>query len=141
MNYYCPLCQRLSLNFFRINVLVLSVILVRSFSMNIYYCWIKISFNSNPESFQIFADEIVNSSMTLQIRVWIYQRGNQNPYIKEQTTQWRKKKVQKEKQRSTKHIYKAKSRVTRVPLKTGEISGVPEGYVDPAPLVAPVVLI
>jgi Na+-transporting methylmalonyl-CoA/oxaloacetate decarboxylase gamma subunit len=31
-----------------------------------------------------------------------YQRGNQNPYIeKEQTTQWRKEKVQKDKQRST----------------------------------------
>ena len=52
-----------------------------------------------------------------------------------------KKKLQKEKQRSTKHIYKAKGRVTRVPLKTGEISGVPEGSVDPATLVAPVVLI
>ncbi len=52
-----------------------------------------------------------------------------------------KKKVQKEKQRSTKHIYKAKGRVSRVPLKAGVISGVPEGSVDPAPLVAPVVLI
>ena len=29
--------------------------------------------------------------------------GNQNPYIEEQTTQWPKEKVQKEKQRSTKH--------------------------------------
>ena len=52
-----------------------------------------------------------------------------------------KKKEQKEKQRSTKHIYKAKGRVTWVPLKTGGISGVPEWSVDPAPLVAPVVLI
>ena len=58
-----------NLNSFRINVLVLSGILVRSFSMNIYYCCIKISFNSNPESFQILADGIVNSSMTLLIRV------------------------------------------------------------------------
>ena len=34
-------------------------------------------------------------------------RGNQNPYIdKEQTTQWPKEKVQKNKQRSTKHTYK-----------------------------------
>ena len=32
-------------------------------------------------------------------------RGNQNPYIEEeQTTQWPKEKVQKDKQRSTKHI-------------------------------------
>jgi hypothetical protein len=87
------------------------------------------------------ADAIVNSSMTLLIRVWIYQSGNQNPYIKEQTTQWWKEKVQKEKQWSTKHVYKAKGRVTRVPLKTGVISGAPEGSVDPTPLVAPVVLI
>jgi len=37
-------------------------------------------------------------------RVWRYQRGNQNPYIEEeQTTQWPKEKVQKDKQRSTKH--------------------------------------
>ncbi len=31
-----------------------------------------------------------------------FQRGNQNPYIEEeQTTQWPKEKVQKDKQRST----------------------------------------
>jgi hypothetical protein len=41
------------------------------------------------------------------------QRGNQNPYIEEeQTTQWPKEKVQKDKQRSTKHTYKSKDRVT-----------------------------
>jgi hypothetical protein len=44
--------------------------------------------------------------------------GNQNPYIdEEQTTQWPKEKVQKDKQRSTKHTYKTKDRVTRTPLK------------------------
>ena len=49
-----------------------------------------------------------------------YQRGNQNPYIEEeQTTQWPKEKIQKDKQRSTKHTYKTKDRVTRTPLKTG----------------------
>jgi hypothetical protein len=49
--------------------------------------------------------------------VWRYQRGNQNPYIaEEQTTQWPKEKVQKDKQRSAKHIYKTKDRVTRTPL-------------------------
>jgi hypothetical protein len=49
-----------------------------------------------------------------------YQRGNQNPYIEEeQTTQWSKEKGQKYKQRSTKHAYKTKDRVTRTPLKTG----------------------
>jgi hypothetical protein len=53
-------------------------------------------------------------------RVWRYQRDNQNPYIEEvQTTQWPKEKVQKDIQRSTKHTYKTKDRVTRTPLKTG----------------------
>ena len=46
--------------------------------------------------------------------------GNQNPYIEEeQKTQWPKDKVQKDKQLSTKHIYKTKDRVTQTPLKTG----------------------
>ena len=49
-----------------------------------------------------------------------YQRGNQNPYIEEEeTTQWPKEKVQKDKQRSTKHAHKTKDRVTWTPLKTG----------------------
>jgi hypothetical protein len=53
-------------------------------------------------------------------RVWRYQRGNQNLYIEEeQTTQWPKEKVQQDKQRSTKHTYKTKDRLTRTPLKTG----------------------
>jgi hypothetical protein len=44
----------------------------------------------------------------------------QNPYIEEeQTTQWPKEKVQKDKQRSTKHTYKTKDRVTRTSLKIG----------------------
>jgi hypothetical protein len=48
-------------------------------------------------------------------RVWRYQRGNQNPYIEEeQTTQWPKEKVQKDKQRSTKHTYKTKDRRSNV---------------------------
>jgi hypothetical protein len=46
--------------------------------------------------------------------------GNQHPYIEEeQTTQWPKKKVQKDKQRTTKHTHKTKDRVTQTPLKTG----------------------
>ena len=45
--------------------------------------------------------------------------GNQNPYIEEQTTQWPKEKVQKDKQRSTKHTHKTKDRVRRTPLKQG----------------------
>ena len=50
------------------------------------------------------------------------------------------KNVHKEKQLSTKHTYKAKVRVTRIPLKTGVNSGTPEGPVYPFPLVVPVVL-
>jgi len=53
-------------------------------------------------------------------RVWRYQRGNQNPYTsieEEQTTQWPKEKVQKDKQWSTKHTHKTNDRVTRTPLK------------------------
>jgi hypothetical protein len=53
-------------------------------------------------------------------RVWKYQRGNQIPYTEEQTTQWPKEKVQKDKQWSTKHTYKTKDRVTRTPLKIGD---------------------
>ena len=42
--------------------------------------------------------------------------GNQNQYIEgEQTTQWPRDQVQNEKQRSTKHTHKTK---TRTPLKT-----------------------
>jgi hypothetical protein len=53
-------------------------------------------------------------------RVWRYQRGNQNPYIEEeQKTQWPREKVRKDKQRSAKHTYKTKDRVTRSPLKSG----------------------
>jgi len=40
----------------------------------------------------------------IQIRVWRYQRSNQNTYIEEgQTIQWPKEKGQKDKQQSTKH--------------------------------------
>jgi hypothetical protein len=43
-------------------------------------------------------------------------RVNQNPYIEEeQIIQWPKEKVQKDKQRSKKHTYKTKYRVTRTP--------------------------
>jgi hypothetical protein len=47
-------------------------------------------------------------------------RGSQNPYIVEkQTAQWPTDKVQKDKQRSTKHTYKTKDRLTRTPQKIG----------------------
>ena len=45
---------------------------------------------------------------------------NQNRYIEEeQRTQWSKERVEKDKQRSTKHTYKTKDRVTWTPLETG----------------------
>ena len=59
-------------------------------------------------------------------RVWIYQR---NSYIKEkQTTQGQKEKVQKDKQRSTKHTNKTKDRATRTPsYKQDEKSSMRKG--------------
>ena len=55
--------------------------------------------------------------------------GNQKPYIEEeQTTQQPKEKEEKDEQRSTKHTYKTKDRVTRTPLKTGLNSCAPEGF-------------
>ena len=67
--------------------------------------------------------------------------GNQNPYIEEeQILEWAKGKVQKNKQRSTKHTYKTKDRVTRTPLKPGVNSGVPEGQAVHAPLVTRIII-
>jgi hypothetical protein len=44
-------------------------------------------------------------------------KGNHNPYIEEeQTTQWPKEIVQKDKQRSTKHTDETKDRGTRTSL-------------------------
>jgi hypothetical protein len=68
--------------------------------------------------------QIYCGNTTLNIRytrrVWRYQRVNQNPYIEEeQTTQWPKQKIQKDKQRSTKHTHKTKHRVMQTLLKTG----------------------
>jgi hypothetical protein len=54
-------------------------------------------------------------------------RFNQNPQIEEQTTQWPKEKVQKDKQRSAKHTYKAKDREKRTNKKPGVNSCAPEG--------------
>ena len=59
------------------------------------------SFSSNQRS----TDRHIKKSLKIP-------KGNQNSYIKEeQTTQWPKENVQKEKQRSTKHTYETKDRV------------------------------
>jgi hypothetical protein len=52
-----------------------------------------------------------------------------------------KEKVQKDKQRSTKHTHKTKDRVTRTPLKTGVNADAPEGFAVPVRLLSPVELI
>jgi hypothetical protein len=64
------------------------------------------------------------SSSAFIIAIRIHDKNSltipKNPFIQEeQTTQWPKEKPQKDKQRSTKHTYKTKDRVTRIPLKTG----------------------
>jgi hypothetical protein len=46
-------------------------------------------------------------------------RRHNGQKTEEQTTQWPKEKVQKDKQRFTKQTHKTKDRVTRTPLKTG----------------------
>jgi hypothetical protein len=46
--------------------------------------------------------------------------------IFDMTKKKRKLKVQRDKQRSTKHTYKTKDRIARTPLKAGVNSGVPE---------------
>ena len=56
------------------------------------------------------------------LRLWYLQEEFENTKgvisIEEQTTQWTKEKVQKDKQPSTKHTYKTKDRVTRTPLRS-----------------------
>jgi biopolymer transport protein ExbB/TolQ len=42
----------------------------------------------------------------------LIKRSKQKPYKEEQTTQWSKEKVQKDKQGSTKHTYKTKEKQT-----------------------------
>jgi hypothetical protein len=81
---------------------------------------VNVLYSDNPISFTCLT--IIMSCIKSR-RVWRCERDNQNPYIEEkQTTQWPKEKVQKYKQRSTKHTYKTKVRVTRTPLKTrGEL--------------------
>jgi hypothetical protein len=74
-------------------------------------------------------------------RVWIYQRGNQNPYIEgEQTTQWPKEEVQKDKRLSRKHTHKTKDRITRTPQKIGGELRCSGRVAVPAPLATPFVL-
>jgi hypothetical protein len=54
------------------------------------------------------------------VKIQCLKKSLKIPFIEEeQTTQWPKEKLQKDKQRFTKHTYKTKDRVTRTLLKTG----------------------
>jgi hypothetical protein len=48
--------------------------------------------------------------LALLVQDWAYQRGNQNSYIEEQTTQWPEEKVQKDKYSLFRYTYTYKSR-------------------------------
>jgi hypothetical protein len=83
----------------------------------VWACCEKMCENINVTSMFTF---IVLKPEWTSRRVWRCQRGNQNLYIDDEpTTQWPKEKVQKDKQRSTKHTHKTNDRVTRTPLKSG----------------------
>jgi hypothetical protein len=77
-------------------------------------------------------EEFADIKGVIRIRIYIEE---------EQTTQWPKEKVQKDKQRSTKHTYTTEDRVTRTPLKTGGEFRCSGRVAVPAPLVTPVMLI
>jgi hypothetical protein len=68
-------------------------------------------------------------------------KGQSDSVYRRRTDNIMAKKVQKDKQRSTKHTHKTKDWVTRSPLKTWVNSGAPEGWAISAPLVTSVVLI
>ena len=74
------------------------------------------------------ANMLYQNFPNLKRRVWWYQRGNQNivhrrrtdnTLAKRQKNRQHNDQKKKDKQRSTKHTYKAKDRVTRNPLWTG----------------------
>ena len=77
-------------------------------------------------------EEFADIKGVIRIRIYIEE---------EQTTQWPKEKVQKDKQRSTKHTYTTEDRVTRTPLKTGGELRCSGRVAVPAPPVTPVMLI
>jgi hypothetical protein len=84
------------------------------FSHNTFYTtWWSLYFIRYARVLMTTSQSIFRKKLFVR-RVWRYQRGNcvnQNPYIEEvETTQWQKEKVQKDKQRSTKHTHLNKPR-------------------------------
>jgi ElaB/YqjD/DUF883 family membrane-anchored ribosome-binding protein len=63
---------------------------------------------------KIMQEEFEDTKGAIRIRIWKKNRQHNNQ-------------KKKDKQRSTKHTYKTKDRVTRTPLKTGLNSCTPEG--------------
>ena len=75
--------------------------------------WSKIVWSKRSRYFLGTIQHILKKSLKIP-------KGQSESVIEEEhTTQWAKENVQKDKQRSTKHTYKTKDRVTRTPLKTG----------------------
>ena len=87
--------------------------------------------NTIMEKFYKYIDAIHFSCLSFHSRLrrkkLKYQRGNQNPHIEEEQTTPDQKKIQKDKQRSTKYTYKTKDRVTRTLLTTGGKLSASEG--------------
>jgi hypothetical protein len=74
--------------------------------------------NSHTLNFDEFHETLVKiradlaNMISIEWRVWRYQRGNQKPEFEEgQTTQWPKEEGQKDKQWSIKHTHKTKDRL------------------------------
>ena len=71
-----------------------------AYSYKIYFCWINVAFYLSYVEYNcLFIMTFIKKSL----------------------------KIQKDKQRFTKHIYKPKDHVTRTSIKTGVDSGAPEG--------------
>ena len=97
---------------------------MRNISIKLISFTMSGSYTYTTKFTKFFFSSNISSELSIEIkierRVWRYQKGNQRPYIEEeQTTQCAKEKVQKDKQRSTKHTHKTEDRVTRILLKPG----------------------
>ena len=75
-------------------------------------CKCSVNLHNKALITKVFISQLYKKSLKIP-------KGNQNPYIEdERTTQWLNEKLQKDKQRSTKHTHKTDDRVQQTPLKT-----------------------